>query len=86
VDLDRSLVAQFYDPIAAMPSIHITYAVITAAGVAETSGSGLARALAPMYPPAVAFVIFATANHYVLDALAGAALALAGLRIARVLD
>lgn len=86
VDLDTGLVAQLYDPIAAMPSIHITYAVVTAAGIAETSGSGLARALAPAYPPAVAFVIFATANHYVLDALAGAALGLAALRLARLFE
>ncbi|MEO8290882.1 MAG: phosphatase PAP2 family protein [Gaiellaceae bacterium] len=85
VDLDAGFVAQLYDPIAAMPSIHIAYAVVTAAGIAETSRSGLARALAPAYPPAVAFVIFTTANHYVLDAVAGAALALAGLRIARAL-
>jgi hypothetical protein len=42
--------------------------------------------LAPAYPPAVAFVIFSTANHYVLDALAGAALGVLGLRIARALD
>jgi hypothetical protein len=86
VDLDKGLVARLYDPIAAMPSIHITYAVVTAAGIAETSRSPLARALAPAYPPAVAFVIFATANHYVLDAVAGAALGLAGLRIARALE
>jgi len=86
VDLDSGLVARLYDPIAAMPSIHITYAVITAAGIAETSSSPLARALAPAYPPAVAFVIFATANHYVIDAVAGAALGLAALRLARALD
>jgi hypothetical protein len=85
VDLDKGLIAWLYDPIAAMPSIHITYAVVTAAGIAETSRSPLARALAPVYPPAVAFVIFATANHYVLDAVAGAALGFAGLRLARVL-
>jgi PAP2 superfamily len=86
VDLDTGIVARLYDPIAAMPSIHITYAVVTASGIARTSRSPLARALAPAYPPAVAFVIFATANHYVLDAVAGAALGLAGLRLARALD
>jgi PAP2 superfamily len=86
VDLDTGIVARLYDPIAAMPSIHVTYAVVTAAGIARTSRSPLARALAPAYPPAVAFVIFATANHYVLDALAGAALGVAGLRLARALD
>ena len=86
IDLDDGLVSRLYDPIAAMPSIHITYAVITAAGIAETSRSPLARALAPAYPPVVAFVIFSTANHYVLDALAGAALGATALRLARALD
>lgn len=84
-DLDEGLIARLYDPIAAMPSIHIAYAVVTAAGIAETSRSPLARALAPVYPPAVAFVILGTANHYVLDALGGAALGFAGLRVARAL-
>jgi hypothetical protein len=86
VDLDRGLIAQLYDPIAAMPSIHVAYAVVTAAGIAETSESALARALAPGYPPLVALVVFATANHYVLDAVAGGALALAALRVARTFD
>jgi PAP2 superfamily len=84
-DLDEGLIARLYDPIAAMPSIHIAYAVVTAAGIAETSRSPLARALAPAYPPAVAFVILGTANHYVLDAVGGAALGFASLRIARAL-
>jgi hypothetical protein len=86
VDLDAGLIAKLYDPIAAMPSIHVTYAVITAAGIAETSGSALARGLAPAYPPLVALVVFATANHYVLDAIAGAGLGLAALRLARWLE
>jgi PAP2 superfamily protein len=86
VDLDKGLIARLYDPIAAMPSIHVTYAVVTAAGISQTTRSPLARALAPAYPPAVAFVIFATVNHYVLDAVAGAALGLAGLRLARALE
>jgi PAP2 superfamily protein len=85
VDLDRGVVARLYDPLAAMPSIHIAYAVVTAAGIAETSRSAAARALAPAYPPLVALVVFATANHYVLDAVAGAALGALGLRLARAL-
>lgn len=83
IDLDRGLIAQFYDPIAAMPSIHVAYAVVTATGIAETTESPLARALAPAYPPLVAVIVFATANHYVLDAVAGAALGLVALRFAR---
>ena len=83
IDLDKGLVAELYDPIAAMPSIHVAYAVVTAAGIATTARNPWARGLAPAYPPAVSLVVFATANHYVLDALAGAVLAAAALRVAR---
>jgi len=86
VDLDSGLVAQVYDPLAAMPSIHVAYAVVTAAGIADASRSPTLRALAPAYPPLVALVVFVTANHYVLDAVAGAAVGLLGLRLARALD
>jgi hypothetical protein len=86
VDLDGGLIAKLYDPIAAMPSIHVAYAVVTAAGIAETSSSALVRGLAPAYPPLVAAVVFTTANHYILDAIAGAALGLGALRFARLLD
>jgi hypothetical protein len=34
----------------------------------------------------VALVVFVTANHYVLDAVAGALLGLGALRLARALD
>ena len=86
VDLDNGLISRLYDPIAAMPSIHVAYAVVTAVGIAETSSSGLVRGLAPAYPPLVAAVVFTTANHYVLDAIAGAALGFGALRLARLLD
>ena len=82
-DLDSGAVAQLYDPLAAMPSIHVAYAVVTAAGIAEASESPVLRALAPAYPPLVAAVVFVTANHYVLDAVAGAAVARAALRFTR---
>ncbi|MGI8606258.1 MAG: phosphatase PAP2 family protein, partial [Gaiellaceae bacterium] len=73
-DLDSGLIAKLYDPIAAMPSIHVAYAVVTATGMAETSRSPLVRRLAPAYPPLVTLTVLVTANHYVLDAVAGAAL------------
>src|SRR5918999_6184186 len=43
LDLDRGLIAQLYDPLASMPSIHVAYAVVTAAGIAGTSESPLVR-------------------------------------------
>jgi hypothetical protein len=85
-NLDEGFVAKLYDPLAAMPSIHVAYAVVTAAGIAQTSERAWLRAIAPGYPPFVALIVFATANHYVLDAVAGAALGATGLRLARILD
>jgi len=81
-DLDRGLVAELYDPIAAMPSIHVAFAVVTAAGLHASARGPWTRRLAPGYPPAVALVVIATANHYVVDAVAGWALARAALRLA----
>ncbi len=86
LDLDSGPISKLYHPLAAMPSIHVAFAVVTGAAIAETSGSRLARGLAPGYAPLVALVVFVTANHYVLDAVAGAALGAAGLRIGRRLE
>lgn len=86
VDLEAGLVGRLYNPIAAMPSIHMVYAVVTASGIAGTSRSRAARSLARAYPPAVALVILTTANHYVLDAVAGSMLGTAALRLARALE
>jgi PAP2 superfamily len=86
IDLDSGLVSRLYDPLAAMPSIHVAYAVVTAAGIAGTSRRRALRALGPAYPPLVALIVFVTANHYVLDAVAGAALGTAALRVARALE
>jgi PAP2 superfamily len=86
VDLDAGLVARLYNPLAAMPSIHLAFAVITSAAIAETTHARRARAFALAYPPAVAFTVVATANHFVLDVLAGAALGVGALGAARRLD
>lgn len=83
VDLDSGLVVRLYNPIAAFPSIHMAFAVVTAAGVARTTRSAWLRRLAPAYPPAVALMVFATANHYVLDALGGSALGALALGLTR---
>ena len=84
IDLDTGLVVRLYNPIAAMPSIHMTYAVIASSGIAQTARSPLVRRVALVYPPAVALIVMATANHFLLDVIAGivmgrACLALAGL-------
>ena len=81
VDLDSALIARFYHPLAALPSIHVTIAVVTAEGIRATSGNPVVRALAPAYPPVVAAVVLLTANHYVVDAVGGGILGRLALRV-----
>jgi len=83
LDMDSGLVVYVYNPIAAMPSIHLAFAVVTAAGLRQTARSPLVRALGVVYPAAVLGTVVATANHYVLDGIAGSALAAVALRVAR---
>jgi hypothetical protein len=82
-DIDKGLVAEVYDPLAALPSIHLAFAVVTAAGLADAARTPAVRRLAPAYPSAVAGIVFVTGNHYVLDAVAGWALGRLALRVAR---
>jgi hypothetical protein len=85
-DLDSGLVVKLYNPLAAMPSIHVAFAIVTGAGLAAAADGGVARTLAVAYPPAVAATVIATGNHYTLDCLAGAVLAAAALESARRMD
>jgi hypothetical protein len=86
LDLDTGFVSKLYCPIAAMPSIHVAYAVIVGTAIRRTARPRWLRAAAPAYAPAVAFTVFVTANHYVLDAVAGATLGAGALRLARRLE
>lgn len=82
LDLEHPLLVRFYNPVAAMPSLHVAFAVLTAGAIAERARSPLARAAARAYPPLVATVVTGTGNHYVLDSVAGAALGAAARRFA----
>lgn len=84
IDLESDFLSRFYIPIAAMPSIHIAYAVVTGLGMAQTSPRAAIRMVGRLYAPLVAFIVFATGNHYILDGVVGAALGWISLRVARV--
>ena len=64
------------DLYAALPSLHVAWAVWCALAVIA-AGRTWRRWLALAYPTATTLVVLTTANHYLLDALAGAGLALA---------
>ena len=82
LDLEHPFLIRFYNPIAAMPSLHVAFAVITGAAIAERAESRVARGAGYAYAPLVALVVAGTGNHYVLDAVGGAALGVAARRVA----
>lgn len=82
LDLEHPLLVRFYNPIAAMPSLHLAFAVVTASALAERTSSRLVTAGAAAYPVLVTAVVVATGNHFVLDTVAGAALGAIAWRVA----
>ena len=82
LDLENPVLLRFYNPVAAMPSLHVAFAVVTGAEIAARSDSLLVRTAARSYAPVVATVVAGTGNHYVLDAVAGAALGRTARRLA----
>jgi hypothetical protein len=74
-DFHRGGLASTADQYAAMPSLHIAWAAWCAVVVWTVFKSRVARALAVLYPFVTAFVVLATGNHFLLDILAGAAVA-----------
>jgi membrane-associated phospholipid phosphatase len=64
------------DPYAAMPSLHTAWAIWVTIVALLLVRTWLVRTLCVVYPVITVAVIVSTGNHYLLDALAGAALAL----------
>ena len=74
IDLDHQWLVRLYNPIAAMPSHHVAFAVVTGLGMARFARNPLVRVFGAVYPAAVSLVVVATGNHYTADVIAGAAL------------
>jgi membrane-associated phospholipid phosphatase len=71
-----------YNPYAAMPSLHVGWSMIVALGVFRAVRSRVVRGLAIVHPLLMATATIATGNHYLLDCIAGAGVALIAIRAA----
>jgi membrane-associated phospholipid phosphatase len=60
------------NPYAAMPSLHMAYALFVACTVILLSRRTWMKLLFGLYPVAIGVAVIATGNHWFLDALAGA--------------
>jgi hypothetical protein len=59
-----------------MPSLHVAWATWCAIALWRISSRAWLRALAVVYPLLTSFAVMATGNHYLADAVAGAAITL----------
>ena len=82
LSLNHGLVSSFYNPYAAVPSMHIGYATILATAVITETKSRFVKLAAATYPFYVLLVIVATGNHFLFDAAAGALVAAIALSLA----
>jgi hypothetical protein len=86
VNHDSALVKIFVNPYAAVPSMHIAFALMIGVCGALISRHPVTRAFWCLYPLIVFFVVVVTANHFWLDAAAGALVAaLAALAARQIL-
>ncbi len=79
VNHSSALLQTFGNSYAAMPSLHAADALIVGFFLVSTSRTIWAKALWALWPVWVWFCVIATANHYVLDVLAGIMVAVVSL-------
>jgi membrane-associated phospholipid phosphatase len=75
VEPDSPTVNALFNPYAAIPSMHVAFAVMIGLSMSRLVGHRVLRLLWRAYPVLVTFVIVATANHFLMDALLGALVA-----------
>lgn len=62
----------FFNPYAAVPSMHVSFALMIGLPLARLVRWRIARWFWTLYPLLITFVIVATANHFIFDAVLGA--------------
>jgi hypothetical protein len=80
-DFHQGGLAKTADQYAAMPSLHIAWALWSSLVVWTIFKSRVLRAIAVVYPFVTAFVVIATGNHFLLDVVAGAMVTAAAVTI-----
>lgn len=87
INYDQPSVATFYNPFAAMPSLHCAFALFVGIGLIRLGRSLAHYILGVGFPIVMVLAVVGTGNHYFLDALAGFTLTiLAYLIVPRIMD
>ena len=76
VNADSGSADLLFNPFAAIPSMHVAFALMLGATMARIDAAAGRRCCGRAYAPVVTFVVVATANHWWLDGFLGAVVAL----------
>jgi membrane-associated phospholipid phosphatase len=86
VRLDSALTTAFYNPLAAVPSLHAGFALAVGVALAAASRSPWLKALALSWAPIIGLAVVATGNHFVFDIAAGVVVTVAGYVAGNAVD
>jgi hypothetical protein len=78
-DVDGSSVGLFYNPYAAMPSLHVGWALLAGLVVLTVAQMRWLRVAGVALPLLMTLSVLMTGNHFLLDALVGASISLLAL-------
>jgi len=82
--MDSNLTTMFYNQLAAVPSLHVGFAVAVGIAVAAAVRNPLAKSVALLWGPTIGLAVVATGNHFVFDIAAGLVASAAGYGIGTV--
>ena len=86
VRLDSALTTSFYNPLAAVPSLHAGFALAVGVALAAHFRNPLAKLLAWSWAPIIGLAVVATGNHFLFDIAAGITVTVAGYVVGNAVD
>jgi membrane-associated phospholipid phosphatase len=85
IDAEHGAVSLLVNPYAAVPSMHVCFALMIALPMSRLVHSRVARVLWCVYPLLIVFVVVVTGNHYFTDVVFGALTAALSASLAKQL-
>jgi len=84
--MSSKLTTSFYNELAAVPSLHVGFAVAVGIALAGALRNPVARFVALLWGPAIGLAVVATGNHFVFDIVAGFVVTVAGYVAGNAVD
>ncbi|HWK29699.1 MAG TPA: phosphatase PAP2 family protein [Solirubrobacter sp.] len=82
--LSSGLTTSFYNQLAAVPSLHVGFALAVGVALFAALRNPVLRVLALLWGPLIGLAVVATGNHFVFDMLAGVVACVAGYGLGAV--